>query len=224
MLGLFTIWRGQMKDRQKPNEICLGFSRDGWSWTRPDRRPFCPISENFGDWNYANVQSVGGGCLVVGDELWFYVSGRGGVKGTNGEGTCVTSLATLRRDGFASMEAAVPEGTLTTRPITFKGKHLFVNLEAPQGELKAELLSDNNAVLAESESVKGDKTKTKIVWKNRADLSEFSGKAVRLKFYLKQGKLYSFWLTSDANGASYGYVGAGGPEFSGVVDLPRDKN
>ena len=27
MLGLFTIWRGQPKDRAKPNEVCVGFSR-----------------------------------------------------------------------------------------------------------------------------------------------------------------------------------------------------
>ena len=27
---------------QKPNEVCVGYSRDGWSWTRPDRRGFLP--------------------------------------------------------------------------------------------------------------------------------------------------------------------------------------
>jgi hypothetical protein len=42
IIGLFTIWRGQFKDRQKPNEVCIGFSRDGWSWSRPDRRPVLP--------------------------------------------------------------------------------------------------------------------------------------------------------------------------------------
>jgi hypothetical protein len=36
VLGLFTIWRGQFPDRQKPNEVCVGYSRDGWS--RPDPR------------------------------------------------------------------------------------------------------------------------------------------------------------------------------------------
>ena len=70
----------------------------GWNWSRPDRRGFCPISENKGDWHYGNVQSAGGCCLVVGDQLWFYCSGRG--KGH------VTSLAVLRRDGFASLDAS----------------------------------------------------------------------------------------------------------------------
>ena len=52
-------------------------------------------------WNN-NVQSAGGGFLVVGDELYFYVSGRSGVPGSNKAGILTTGLATLRRDGFAS--------------------------------------------------------------------------------------------------------------------------
>jgi hypothetical protein len=109
LLGLFTIWRGQFPGREKPNEVCVGYSRDGWSWTRPDRRGFIPIAERKGDWNYGNVQSAGGCCLVVGDRLYFYCSGRG-----TGH---VTSLATLRRDGFTSLDAGKAEGTLTTRPL-----------------------------------------------------------------------------------------------------------
>lgn len=220
ILGLFTIWHGQFPERQKPNEVCLGFSRDGWSWSRPDRRPFCPVSEKFGDWNYANVQSAGGGCLVVGDKLYFYVSARGGAKGTNAEGTCVTGLATLRRDGFASLDAEADEKSLTTRPLTFKGAHLFVNLDAPNGSLRAEVLGAGGEVLATSEPVKGDSTRAKLAWKGRADLTEFAGKPVRLRFFLKQGKLYSFWVTPDPTGASYGFIGAGGPGFTGPMDVP----
>jgi len=218
LLGLFTIWRGQQKDRQKPNEVLVGFSRDGWSWHRPDRQPFCPISENFGDWNYANVQSVGGGCLVVGEQLYFYVSGRGGAKGTNAEGRRVTGLATLRRDGFASMEAGETAGTLTTRPLTFKGKHLFVNLDAAQGELRVEVVDEKGAVLASSEPLKGNATKLPVKWAGRADLADFSGKPVRFKFTLRAGALYSFWVSPESSGASFGYVGAGGPGFTGPMD------
>ena len=69
ILGLFTIWRGQPKEREKPNDIVLGYSRDGWHWWRPDRRAFCPVSDRQGEWNANNVQSAGGGCLVVGDRL-----------------------------------------------------------------------------------------------------------------------------------------------------------
>src|SRR5262245_9557191 len=103
ILGLFGMWRGERYEREKPNDICVGFSRDGFHWDRPERRPFISVSEQVGAWNWANVQSAGGCCLVVGDRLFFYVSGRKGVPGTADPGVCSTGLATLRRDGFASM-------------------------------------------------------------------------------------------------------------------------
>src|SRR5438132_2177143 len=104
LLGLFTMWRGEMNDREKPNDICVGFSRDGFHWWRPDRDAFIPVSEHVGDWNWANVQSAGGCCLIAGDTLRFYVSGRAGIPGTSVAGVCSTGLATLRRDGFTSMD------------------------------------------------------------------------------------------------------------------------
>src|SRR5262249_28170241 len=63
LLGLFTMWRGEFRDREKPNDVCVGFSRDGFHWWRPDRRAFIAVSEHAGDWNWANVQSAGGCCL-----------------------------------------------------------------------------------------------------------------------------------------------------------------
>src|SRR5262249_30298475 len=34
LLGLFTIFRGEGTDREKPNDLCTGFSRDGFHWAR----------------------------------------------------------------------------------------------------------------------------------------------------------------------------------------------
>ena len=84
MLGLFSIEQTQNEsdpNRPKRNEVFAGFSRDGWHWTRPYDRPFLPVSERRGDWNWGNVQSAGGCCLVVGDKLYFYLSGRAGGAG-----------------------------------------------------------------------------------------------------------------------------------------------
>jgi hypothetical protein len=215
LLGLFTIWRGQFPERPKPNEVCVGYSRDGWSWTRPDRRGFCPVSETKGDWKYGNVQSAGGGCLVVGEELYFYCSGRG-------DGN-VTSLAVLRRDGFTSMDADDKEGTLTTRPVTFKGKYLFVNVDAASGELRCEVLDEKGEVLAPFGAagcvpVRADKTLQRVGWKDAADLGRVAGKTLQFRFYLKSGKLYAFWVSDKESGASNGYVAAGGPGFTGLTD------
>jgi hypothetical protein len=215
VLGLFSIWRGQFPERPKPNEVCVGYSRDGWSWARPDRRGFLPISETKGDWNWGNVQSAGGGCLVVGDELYFYCSGRG-------EGN-VTSLAKLRRDGFTSLDAGDKEGTVTTRTLTFSGKYLFVNVDCAAGELRAEVLDDKGEVLAPYRvancvPVRADKTLQRVQWKDAADLGRVSGKKVQFRFHLTNGKLYAFWVSVAESGASHGYVAAGGPGFTGLTD------
>ena len=57
ILGMFAIWRGDPRiDPDKMpryyNDVCLGFTRDGFHWTRPDRRPFCALSEKESDWNW----------------------------------------------------------------------------------------------------------------------------------------------------------------------------
>src|SRR5262249_15433874 len=173
LLGLFTIWRGQPKDRAKPNEVCVGFSRDGFHWTRPTEgdvhRPLVAVSEQYGDWNWANVQSAGGCCLVVGEQLYFYVSGRAGVRGSATSGVCSTGLAVLRRDGFASMDAGEEAGNLTTRPVSFRGKHLFVNAEASGGEVRVEVLDREGKVTApytkeNCDPLHGDGTLQAVRW------------------------------------------------------------
>jgi hypothetical protein len=222
LLGLFSIWRGQPRDRAKPNEVCIGFSRDGFHWHRPERQAFLPVSETHGDWNWGNVQSAGGCCLVVGDKLYFYVSGRAGVKGTPLSGVCTTGLATLRRDGFASLDAGKDGGTLTTRPVTFKGKHLFVNADVGSGELTAEVLDERGRVIegfaqADCVPLRADKTRQAVVWKS-GDLAKVAGKPVKFRFHLKNGKLFAFWVSPEKSGASHGYVAAGGPGFTGPTD------
>jgi hypothetical protein len=60
-----------------------------------------------------------------------------------------------------------------------------------------------------------DSTKQKI------ELPEFAGlagKPVRFRFHLEEGSLYAFWVSQDANGASGGYLAAGGPGYAGLKD------
>lgn len=227
MLGMFTIWRGHPADensRAKINEVCVGFSRDGYHWSRPDRRAFCPVSEDPKAWNFGNVQSAGGCCLVVGDKLYFYVGG------VNWSGTSRhpdpnnTGLAILRRDGFTSMDADAGGGTLVTRSVKFSGSHLFVNVAAPRGELRAEVLDEQGAVIAPFTAAnckpitRADSTKLGLTWNGTADLSALAGRVVKLRFTLTDGALYAFWIGPDAGGASHGYVAAGGPGFPGATD------
>ena len=74
-------------------------------------------------WNWAMVQSVGGGFVVSEDRLTFFV-------GSNSNTSGYTGTASLRRDGFASLQTGADPGEALTRPLRFHGSHFFVNANA----------------------------------------------------------------------------------------------
>jgi hypothetical protein len=227
LLGLFTMYRGERAPREKPNDIVVGFSRDGFHWSRLWREPFIPVSDRQGDWNWANVQSAGGGCVIVGDQLYFYVSGRAGIPGTSLPGMCSTGLAVLRRDGFASLSdewpprlarrATTTPGTMTTRPVRFSRSHLFVNADV-RGALRVEVLDQDGRTIApftaeRCVAIKGDSTRHRVQWDGNPTLDSVAGRPVRFRFTLSDTSLFAFWVSASDRGHSTGYVAAGGPAF-----------
>jgi len=209
-------------------DLELGFSRDGFHWHRPDRRGFIVGSRTEGSWDRAYLHSTAGVFVVLDDQLVFPYTGTSGVAPGGHRGMYTggaVGLAVLRRDGFASLDAGDKPGTLTTRPLRFQGEHLFVNLDAPAGELRVEVLTPDGQpygpfTAADCVPLRGDSTRQRVTWRGAESLARASGKNVRLRFTLTRGSLYSFWVTPDAGGASYGYIAAGGPEFNGVRDVP----
>ena len=222
MLGMFQIMQGPENDvcakmhTPKITELQPMFSRDGFHWTRPFRRPVVRAERIPGRWDRGYVAAVGGICITFDDEIRIYYTGVCGnpdsaYSGWQGrdpmyEGTC-TGFATLRRDGFTSMHAPAGGGTLTTRPLQFtKGSHFFVNVK---GTLRAEILDESGAVLPDfslacSSVVSGDFTKKELCWKG--DLSALRHKTIRLKFCLDEGDLYAFWFSETQRGESGGYL------------------
>jgi hypothetical protein len=156
--------------------------------------------------------------------------------GTNDPGVCSTGLATLRRDGFVSMDhpggerrverinaSGLPPGTLITRPVRFSGRHLFVNIAAPAGELRVEVLDVAGNPISPYTSascmpLRGDNTCARVEWTGGPDITALANRPVRFKFHMTNGALYAFWVSGDANGASRGFVAAGGPGFTSPVD------
>jgi hypothetical protein len=121
------------------------------------------------------------------------------------------------------MNADKAPGTLTTRPLTFKGKQMFVNANLKNGRLRAEILNEGGQpispfTLANCEPVRADGTILPVQWKGADDLSAVAGKPVRVRFELENGQLFSFWVSVDKTGRSDGYVAAGGPGFTGPTD------
>ena len=217
LLGIFSVWSGpenavcSADNVIKQNQLLIGYSRDGWSWHREDFTPFCPVSTNKADWNSGNIQSAVGSPIIVGDKLYFYMSGRR-LNENNAEITS-TGIATLRRDGFASMSGS---GELLTEKMKFKGSHFFINAN---GAVKVEILDENLNVISgfskdDCIAYNSDSTKASIKWKNRNTLDELEGKNIHVKFYLTNAELFAFWISQKETGTSYGYTAGGGAGYS----------
>lgn len=231
MLGFYSAWAGpenrvcERDGIQKRNIISLGYSRDGFHFSRPTHQPFMNVNETDGAWNWGNMQSVNGVPLIVGDSLYFYASGRRLSK-IMWDSHTSTGLATLRRDGFVSMHAGKKEGYLTTETLSFDGKYLFVNADVRAGKLAVEVL-DEQGMPIEGFGVKDcvvmrkeNSTKYLVTWKNQKDLATLKGKNIHLKFYLTNGDLYAFWISPWSSGESRGYTAGGGPGLSSAgIDL-----
>ena len=222
MIGMHYIHRGpnngvcEKGKFPKLLDLELGFSRDGFHWDRPDRRGFIVGSRTEGSWDRAYLHSTAGVFVVLDDQLVFPYMGTSGIAPSGHRGMYTggsIGLATLRRDGFASLDGS---GELTTRPVKFKGKHLFVNVN---GEVRVEVLDEAGKVIRSSKVASGNQTRLKVEWADDTDLSDLIGKAVRFRFHQAKGSLYAFWVTTDEKGSSNGYVGAGGPDFGGVRDI-----
>jgi hypothetical protein len=121
------------------------------------------------------------------------------------------------------MDAGEEGGTLTTRPVRFSGKHLFVNADVQGGELCAELLNEDQEVIEpfsrqNCAPVSADSTCQAVEWSGGGDLSAVANKPARFRFHVENGSLYPFWVSPDHRGASNGYVAAGGPVLEGARD------
>lgn len=224
-IGYFSVWQGPENNVcdslniQKRNEVLIGWSRDGFNWNRANKTPFLPVSTDRKAWNAGNIQSTNGNPLIVGDSLYFYVSGRYESKPIH-DSNFATGLAMLRRDGFTSLKAEKKEGFLTTKLLSFDGNYLFVNTDVSKGKLAVELIDEKGNVIQgfskkDSRIIqKTNSTKQIVTWKSNTDLKTLSGKNIRIKFYLTNGDLFSFWVSPWQSGESRGFTAGGGPGLS----------
>ena len=217
----------------KDTRLHFCFSRDGRTFEPRDEADISPEGWGSGSWDSGYLSSIGGICVVKDERLWFYYSGLRGDATRLSTGKLwrrngmysngAIGAATLRRDGFAGM-VADGKGEIVTRPVTFSGRHLFVNAECRFGSLAAEIAGEDGKPLEgfAKEDCKAfsraDSTKTELVFKG-GDLSAFAGRPVRIRFFIHCGTLYSFWISPSKRGESRGYVAGGGPAYPGLCDL-----
>ena len=104
----------------------------------------------------------------------------------------------LRVDGFISVHAPYAGGELITKPVRFKGGSLDLNFATSAGgSVRVELQDEAGApipgfALADARELIGDQISRPARWQGGGDVRALEGKAIRLRFVMKDADLFSF--------------------------------
>ena len=109
----------------------------------------------------------------------------------------------LRMDGFVSAQAPLAGGEVVTRPLRFDGNRLRLNYSTSgSGGIWVELQDADGMPFegfsqADADEVFGDQIEGVVTWKGNRDVSSLAGKAVRIRFVLKDADLFAFRFAAD---------------------------
>lgn len=197
--GAYTVPRMHeaQEDSLRTIDVQLAWSWNLISWTRPpERQPFIPLGEKE-SWDSGMIFTARAP-VIVNDKLCFYYGGFDkvhddykGIKGAIG-------VATIRPDGFCSMQADNEEGWLISRREVFHQPKVFINARTePNGYVVAEFLDRHNRVIkgfsrSDCLPFKGDSIRSPIEWKTKAFPANLVVTDKKIRFYLKDADLYSY--------------------------------
>ena len=195
-------------------DLYLHYSRDGIEWKRmQDHRPLIPRGGE-GSYDEFMVETPTQP-LVVGDELWFYYGGHsvhhdwwiyGAQQGLDvpealdpnlahdGHHLC---LATMRLDGYVSLDATVRDGWVETKPVFSTAPKLYINGKCNgDGYIRVEIMDNWNNVWSgygrdDCEEFKGDSVRHHVKWSEHDRVNEIPG-SVKLRVHLRNAELYGF--------------------------------
>ena len=198
-LGLPYVFHARPEEPLQRNfgtiDVQLASSRDGVSWERAgDRKPFIPNGPP-GSIDAGEI-FVARGPVAVDDELWFYYSPGAMEHGVTGRSGPIC-LAKLRRDGFVSVDAGDETGALVTKTFRCAGGPLTINAAARGGLVGVAVLDEDGIQHRgysrhECALFDGDSTSHRVTWRDKRSLDELQGRNIRLKFYLRNAKLFAF--------------------------------
>jgi hypothetical protein len=109
-----------------------------------------------------------------------------------------TRRYTYRIDGFVSVNAPLRGGTVLTRPFTFTGARLHLNLStSAAGAVRVEIQNADGKPLKgfgmeDCPPIYGDEIDHIVEWKQGADVTPLSGRPIRLRFSLSDADVFAF--------------------------------
>lgn len=180
-------------------EGTLGYSRDGLMWMRGDRSPLVPLSE---------PGAYGGGSLYSqrieveqnrpDGRIRIYSAAYLNGHGLTGRGKLpqgfLTSLHTMRHDGFSYLEPKGGWGQFATRCICPKSEELTLNYQAPVGQVLVQAVDSQwkpipSYTFNDCIPLQGDEVFGEVRWTRRRGLSTLIGKRVRLMFRMISARI-----------------------------------
>jgi len=180
-------------------------SRDGVHWTREegDRPPILALGPA-GSWDGGMVFTARAP-LVEGGTIKLWYGGWKNVHDTPLKKQIVSiGMATLRKDGFASLDAGATAGIILTKTFGNTGGPLLVNYHTNSsgGSVKVEVLDEKSNVLAgysqaECVPLTGNSVTQAVSWVAHTELPA-SQSFLRLRFILQNASVYSFMVGSNA--------------------------
>jgi len=199
---------GKQTDHEKRHErdvlnYYLVTSRDGDHWDLRSVDAGRPLVERGPDGAWDKDLILPANWIVTrGDEHWIYYGGaneRHGVAEIFApQRDSAIGLAKLPLDRFVALEAKEKTGEVITKPFVWDGTNLLLNFVAKDGEIAVELLDDAGKPLAgfagdHRASAKGiDDLHWRVPWKNADKLDDLRGRKIKLKFQLRNARLYAF--------------------------------
>ena len=171
----------------------LTWSPDTVTWRRVlPGTPLIPNSEKEGDYDWGCVYAAA--CPVfLKDEIRLYYGGSDGKHTSWRNG--YFCLATLRPDGWAGYEPVDPDqpAVIRTTPVVCVGKGLRVSADVKKnGYVRIELFDSSQQPLVESELITKTVTDGLVRWKDGFSFEKLKANEIRLRFELREAKLYSF--------------------------------
>ena len=187
---------------------CRDPDLEAWQRT-PDREPFLAIAEP-PRWD-CGFHAFAEAPVRVGDELWFYYSGEDrsqqhpmftrseGWRYEQGQLQGGISVAALRLDGFASLDADRQGGVVTTRAFLFDGGGIAVNAVSYHG-MTVDVLDAGGEILPGFSAdncvpILGDSVAHQLRFQT-ADISTLKGRRIRLRFHMSGAMLFAFIVDS----------------------------
>jgi len=182
-------WRFRADDETR--RVDLGVSRDGLHWKfYAHQRWYVEPPEGSDE-----VLSMYG-LIRRGDEIWQYIDEGGAHGDTQGRAKPRIYARVIQRlDGFVSLDAGETVGSAVTRPLSFRGNKLTLNVAAA-GNVLVEIQDKNgNPIpgfsMPDCDPIQTDSIRHVVSWKGNENLTQLDGKPVRLKFKMQNAKLFA---------------------------------